>query len=569
MTSINLGPVSIATEQYAIQGNAILGIKESGKSYTATMFAERLMDAGVPIVALDPIGIWRFLRVAGKGKGYPVVVAGGEHGDLPLTPQGAPEIVRAAMRDGISIVLDLYSMKLSKADWRAIVEAAVRTLLYENKQHGLRHVFIEEAAEFAPQRVGPEYGRVYAEVEKLARMGGNVSLGYTLISPRAEEVNKAVLELCDALFLFRQKGKNSLISLGKWLDAAGATDGKQIAGTLAMMGQGECWAWPAGTETPVRVKRIPEKRTFHPDRRAMRSAVVVERKVVDVSAFVEHMSGTLAKVIEEAEANDPARLKRRIVELEHAVKTQHPSPGMDEATVRRMLADSESNGRILGATDIVRRVGPMIDDLAEQMRAISVEATGQKLTISIPLPKGAGGVNVYRGDPPRKIAEARIHTDGALKPSLQRVVDAIGWWSKIGKSPVERDRACVVAGLSPKASTFGVYVAEFARMGLIISADGKVALTPAGFGHAVIPAAATREDLYQCAAGLLAPQERRIFDIVYAVHPKEIRRDAVAERAGLSPTASTAGVYLARVAVYGIVEPGSRGCVRAADWLFP
>jgi hypothetical protein len=47
-----------------------------------------------------------------------------------------------------------------------------------------RHIFLEEAAEFAPQRIGHDQGSIYAEIEKLARMGGNAGLGYTLINQR-------------------------------------------------------------------------------------------------------------------------------------------------------------------------------------------------------------------------------------------------------------------------------------------------------------------------------------------------------------------------------------------------
>lgn len=79
---IELDPVAMGS-----QGNAILGIRDSGKTYTAMALAEVMMDAGIPIFAFDPIGVWRFLRVPGAGKGYPVVVAGGKEGDLPLTPE--------------------------------------------------------------------------------------------------------------------------------------------------------------------------------------------------------------------------------------------------------------------------------------------------------------------------------------------------------------------------------------------------------------------------------------------------------------------------------------------------
>lgn len=125
---------------YASQGNAILGIRDSGKTVTAEGLAERLMDGGIPITVIDPIGRWRFLRVPGKGKGYPVVVAGGADGDLPLTPQNAESLIRAAMQNRISIVFDLYEMDISKADWRRICEAVVRTMLYENKRYAGHHV---------------------------------------------------------------------------------------------------------------------------------------------------------------------------------------------------------------------------------------------------------------------------------------------------------------------------------------------------------------------------------------------------------------------------------------------
>src|SRR6266404_1679081 len=149
MTDFKFGAVKIEPSAYGSQGSAVLGIRDSGKSYTATELAERLFEAGIPFVAFDPIGVWRFLRDPGHGRGYPVVVAGGKAGDLPLSVASAPEYVRAAMRDGVSLVIDLFDINLSKADWKRIVTACVRVLMHENSEHGLRHVFIEEAAKFA------------------------------------------------------------------------------------------------------------------------------------------------------------------------------------------------------------------------------------------------------------------------------------------------------------------------------------------------------------------------------------------------------------------------------------
>ena len=91
MKNINLGKASVPIEHFASQANAILGIRGSGKTYTGTAIAEQLLEGGVPITVLDPIGVWRFLRVPAKegGNAYPVVVAGGQHADLPLPVHGA------------------------------------------------------------------------------------------------------------------------------------------------------------------------------------------------------------------------------------------------------------------------------------------------------------------------------------------------------------------------------------------------------------------------------------------------------------------------------------------------
>jgi hypothetical protein len=166
-------------------------------------------------------------------------------------------------------------------------------------------------------------------------------------------------------------------------------------------------------------------------------------------------------------------------------------------------------------------------------------------------------------------SEAAQTGDGSVTPTLQKALNAIAWWHKIGRDPVEKARACVVAGLSPKASTFGVYLAELAKRGMVWTPEaGKVSLTDAGRKQAIWPTASTAADLYEMAASLLGPQEQKAFDVVYRAYPRAISRKSVAEAMELSPTASTTGVYLAAVAGYGIIENAGRGEVRAAEWLF-
>ena len=292
--NIALAPgFAVDAVEYASRAGAILGIRDSGKTYTATLIAEQLLECGIPFFAFDPIGRWRFLRSPRPidGHGFPVVVLGGAAPDLPLTPDDAPKMIRAAMKSGVSVVIDFYDVKLSKSDWRAIVRKSIETILYENEEHsvGLRHVFLEEAAEFVPQRVFD--GMTYSAVEKLVRMGGNAGVGVTLINQRAEELNKAVLELCDNLLLHRQRGKNSLLSLRKWLDAGNVEKPKEIISSLADLPTGQCWAWFQDVGRPQLIK-IAQKQSFDPNRRTMRAGI--KPQTVDVSEFVATMKATLA-----------------------------------------------------------------------------------------------------------------------------------------------------------------------------------------------------------------------------------------------------------------------------------
>lgn len=459
---ITLDGLSIDPVMLASQGNAILGIRGSGKTFTATLLAERIFAAGIPFVAFDPIGVWRYLRVPGAGPGLPVVVAGGEAGDLPLSPANAPEIVRAAMRFGVSLVIDLYSMELSKADWRRIVRESVRVLLYENGAHGLRHVFIEETAEFAPQKVTD--GLVYAEVEKLARMGGNARLGYTLINQRAEEVNKAVLELCDNLFLHRQKGRNSLTALAKWLDIANVRLPGEIIDSLPTLPQGECWAWLAGSDQPVRIK-VPAKNSFHPDRTAMTGAAPASQ-AVDAGEFVAMMRTALDRAEEAADQARPTAQALREAE-ERGYRRGH-AEGRSEA-----LTAMSEQGRLF-----VERMRAVLQD---GFNNASSELVGF-LALPLPLPDTTRKL-VVRHAPPaepppapsaRSAASAKQSgSDGLLSVAVRHWPVRLTW-----------GQIAALAGRKPRGGHFNASRKALVDGGLVRDANGTVDVTEEGFARA-------------------------------------------------------------------------------------
>lgn len=275
----------------------MLGITKSGKTYGAKGIVEQLLDNNIPVVIFDAIGVWRWLRSPNpdspKGKGYLVVVAGGSAPDIPLTPDSAAEIVRAAIVENIPLVIDLYDPRLSKADWRRIVQKCCHVLLYENKHP--RMVVIEEAAEYVPQTGRDIDGATFAAVEKIVRMGGNAQLGVMLLNQRAQEINKAVLELCDNIVLLRQRGRNAIDSLEKWMDrVATGSVAKDISKSLPALTAGECWVWTEDAEDPVRT-RTNTIQSFHPDR-TKPAPLSTQIKSVRTEDFVERLTKSLEKL---------------------------------------------------------------------------------------------------------------------------------------------------------------------------------------------------------------------------------------------------------------------------------
>lgn len=583
MKKIDLGKISVSVDDYASEGNAILGIRDSGKSYTATAIAERLMDCGIPIIAFDPIGIWRNLRVPGAGKGYQVVVAGGRHGDLPLTGRSAQEIVRAAIRENVSLIIDLYDIHLSKADWREVVASSIRTLLYENGDHGLRHIFIEEAAEFCPQVIAPDQGRVYAEVEKLARMGGNALLGYTLINQRAEQVNKAVLELCDCMILHRQKGRNSITALSKWLDIASAHESKTLIASLPGLGQGECWVWPAGADAPVRTK-VPEKNSFHPDRRARQTEVSTKAKEVDVSAFVATMQTSLEALTKEADDNDPKLLRKEIDRLNRELKKGELSStkadlaaeyqrGYGDAEVMSMKRGiREGMVRVLanGANPVLpglMKISSDLRNLFDQLHAVAneIQIDPTKPYQDKQWPGGIQLANVKSKDQAAALSKRVVDRNRTSPGTLSKVDSKFLTVLAQQDRKLTRNQIAIFAGYSSKSSHVDNVLSGLRTKGFIEGGSDAISITGKGkleLGPFVpLP---TGFDLCNYWIDHMDKAGAAFLRVLMDRHPKSMTRDQLADAAGYSTSSSHVDNTLSSLRTRDLIT-GGRDDLRLSD----
>jgi len=65
MKSICVGDIKMPITDFVVARTAILGITKSGKTYAAKGIAEQLLDANIPIIVFDAIGVWRSSTIAG------------------------------------------------------------------------------------------------------------------------------------------------------------------------------------------------------------------------------------------------------------------------------------------------------------------------------------------------------------------------------------------------------------------------------------------------------------------------------------------------------------------------
>ncbi|MHB1909726.1 MAG: ATP-binding protein [Nitrososphaerales archaeon] len=295
---------------------ADLAIKGAGKTYAASVLAEEMMKAGVPIVAIDCMGIWWGLRVGVDGKaGLPIVIFGGEHADIPIPtkvdkktqyPQADEErlqlLVKSILQAGISAVLD--TSQFSKKMQRRIAAVFISELYRLNKDYGVRHVFLEEADTLAPQRLSGELNFTFGAVDDLVRRGGNFNLGCTLITQRSAVLNKDVLTQCNCLIALRVFHKIDKNAVKSWVEEASGEDAKKLAkwyDSLKDLQNGEAWVW----HPPDQMKRIQfrKRETLHPTREYFRQQQWEQKnvKLMDVDEFVSKFK----KVFETKKAEIP------------------------------------------------------------------------------------------------------------------------------------------------------------------------------------------------------------------------------------------------------------------------
>lgn len=316
------------------QHMAILGKTGSGKTFTAKGIVEGMLADKRQVCVLDPTGAWWGLRLGANGKspGFDVVLIGGKNADVPLAERSGQAIARLITQQGASVIVDTSGFTVGEYT-RWFTDFA--TTLYTTIRNPL-HLVIDEAHYFAPQGKAPDpaAGKMIHACNRLMSGGRSLGIKGMLITQRPAKLHKDSLTCADTLIAMRVIAPQDRQAIKDWIDGAGdASQGKAVLESLAGLQRGEGWVWYPEGGFLERMKFLAIKTydsSATPVHGAKGGPKVSEIKLDEVKA-------ALAEAVKEAEANDPALLRKKIAELERELKAK-PAAEVDSAAVEKAVS---------------------------------------------------------------------------------------------------------------------------------------------------------------------------------------------------------------------------------------
>src|SRR6266542_4119403 len=91
------------------QHTIVLGKTGSGKSSVLRLLVENQLSKQQPVCILDPKGDWWGIKssASGKSAGYPLVIFGGEHGDVPIDRNAGAQVAELYATGNRPCLIDL------------------------------------------------------------------------------------------------------------------------------------------------------------------------------------------------------------------------------------------------------------------------------------------------------------------------------------------------------------------------------------------------------------------------------------------------------------------------------
>lgn len=308
-------PLPVPVEVFS-QHIVALGKTRSGKSSKLRVFVEYLLaQAEAPVCIIDPKGDWWGLKSSADGKrsGFPLVIFGGEHADVPINEHAGAHVAELVATGNRSCLIDLGGWMVG-ARTKFFIDYA-STLFKLTK--GKRYQVIDECHNFAPKgRIfDPDAGKALHWANRLASEGQGKGLILLAASQRPQKVHNDFLTSCETLLACRVIHKADRDAIKDWIDGcADVTAGKQVLADLAQMQRSDAWVWSPEIDFGPKRITFPLFSTY--DSFKPQEAADATKLTGWAEVDLEDVKQRLQVVMIEHAANDPAELKKRVKELE-------------------------------------------------------------------------------------------------------------------------------------------------------------------------------------------------------------------------------------------------------------
>jgi hypothetical protein len=560
---------------------AILGIRGSGKTNTAVVMTEELLKQGQQVLIVDPTDVWWGLKSSKDGErpGFPVVILGGKHADLPLAERDGATVADFVVDEHVPTILSLRHFESKSAQRRFVTDLA-RRLYFRKGESGNDTplmVIIDEASLFVPQRVGAAEAEMVGAIQQLVRQGRSSGFGVTLIDQRPATVNKDVLTQLELLVAHRISSPQDRKAIEAWVEQHDTEDvGETFLSSIASLPQGTAWFWSPGWLNVFSKAAVRERSTYDSSRTPKPGEILVTpKKVADVDLIA--LKTKLAATIEKARADDPVALKKRIAELERATKNAATDPaaidrakeqGRHEAALRHEHLMRQMRAKLSSIVADVRSV----HDAAESLNALLVPEPTASAAAQRPTPPRGPARPASSRPPSSPASRARASAPrGDLSKGQQKIVNALAELEAIDVFAPGRAQLGMFAGYNLTGGTGAQHIADLVSMGLVeIPGAGAVQLTDAGRAAAdAIEPPSDINELHLRMLSKLSAGQRKILEHLLEIYPTPISRAELGAAAGYNLTGGTGAQHVADLVTLGAAKIPQAGRVVASDILFP
>ncbi len=324
-------PLDFCTERIAF-----LARTGAGKSGGMRVIAEQIIDAGQFIIFLDPKGDAYGIRASGTKPGYPVLIMGGDHADVPLQPNSGKFVAEMLAKERVSTVLDVS--EFSKADMSRFVAAFGDRFYQLNRD--VVHIFMDEVDMVAGQQFYDPH--CLEAIQKLQTKGRYRGIGITIASNRSQMVNKTVLDASGTLIAMQATSPRSIKAVRDWLETVADKETcDTILSQLPKLKTREAFVYsPQFLDEPKKIT-FNSFHTFD-SMRTPRAGEARQKPKKLAEINLKQIQKDMAATIEEHKANDPAELKKQISDLKKQIGSK--APVADDKAIQKAV-DAAITGR--------------------------------------------------------------------------------------------------------------------------------------------------------------------------------------------------------------------------------